>query len=307
MTGSTPPLIVPIMSETAILDATTDNSYLATSSHQQLHFSGTMSETGDHSPKSDISGNPKNRRLRINILHLLRRQMTKIASHNFYALQRRNKQSEICHNVPEVKYITEHDDSAEITLHDQVGNWTQSEEFSHIQKNDESHHFQPIPAVYQDPYCAVTVDRKTQSTRIIHTNDIATIFHVDNAGKLTGNICRPWGLSRNSVWWAADPQRSDSGREICLVVLQLKDHPILIGFTVINLVAFTDTLKICGLRENCEFIPSLPSLMESGVSGIRPHVEVDKKDTKTSSNEILPEDNMEENSKGQFGPPFSYH
>lgn len=63
--------------------------------------------------------------------------------------------------------------------------------------------------------------------------------------------------------------RSDSGKQMCLVVLQLKDHPILIGFTVIKLVAFVNALKICGLNDDCKFISSLPSIIESGVSGIR--------------------------------------
>lgn len=109
MTGGTPALFIPIMSETAIRDAVADQSYLATSSHQHLHFNGSLVETHDH-PKSEIPNSRKNRRDRINILHLLRRQLTKIASHNFYATQRRNKQSEIRHNIcndNEMKQVSE--------------------------------------------------------------------------------------------------------------------------------------------------------------------------------------------------------
>lgn len=98
MTGSTPALFIPIMSETVIREAVTDQSYLATSSHQHLQFNGSLPEIHDHT-KSEISGNRKNRRDRINILHLLRRQLMKIASHNFYATERRNKQSEIHQNI----------------------------------------------------------------------------------------------------------------------------------------------------------------------------------------------------------------
>uniref|UniRef100_A0A0R3RMM1 Uncharacterized protein n=1 Tax=Elaeophora elaphi TaxID=1147741 RepID=A0A0R3RMM1_9BILA len=314
MTGSTPALFIPIMSETAIRDTVADQSYLATSSHQHLQFNGSLSKIHDH-PKSEISGNRKNRRDRINILHLLRRQLTKIASHNFYATQQRNKQSEVRRNVRdscEIKEMSECDglDDANLRHHSENNSGKSNRE------NDENYRFQP--AVYQDPYCAVTVDRKvhiygyyvqsdhfidstyhynTQSTRTVYTNDITAIFHTDNDGQLTSNVCRSWGLSRNSVWWAADPQRNDSSKEMCLVVLQLKDHPILIGLTVIKLVAFTNALKICGLNEDCKFTSSLPTTIEFGVSGISPHEEANQRETKSPSGEVPPEDNMDENAK----------
>ncbi|KAM3725155.1 CST complex subunit [Dirofilaria immitis] len=335
MTGSsTSTLFMPIMNENAIRDGTTDRTYLATSSNQHLHFNETsLAETNDHL-RSELSNNRKNRRDRINILHLLRRQLNKIASHNFYATQRRNKQTEIRqmeirHNIcdnddddnddNEMKQISDDNngsDDANLHDHNENNNYDGSKKVHYDHENDESYRYQRTPAVYQDPYCAVTVDRKVhvygyyvqndqlidsnyynaQSTRIIYANDISAVFHTDNEGQLTSNICRSWGLSRNSVWWAADPQRSDSGKEICLVVLQLKDHPILIGFTIINLIAFINALKICGLNEDCKFISSLPTIMESCVSEIRPHDDSQEK-TKTSNNEISFEDNMDGNSK----------
>ncbi|KAL3983174.1 hypothetical protein ACH3XW_50105 [Acanthocheilonema viteae] len=310
MTGSTPALFIPIVSETVIRNAVTDQSYLATSSHHHLHFNESLSEIRDH-PKSEISGTRKNRRDRINILHLLRRQLAKIASHNFYATQRRNKQSELCHSVRddnEMKQILECNGSDNVNLrHYNENNSGQSEKAYCDRENDERCRFQPTPAVYQDPYCAVTVDRKVhiyeyyvqsdqfidsncyynaQSTRTAYTNDIAAVFHADNEGQLTGNICRSWGLSRNSVWWAADPQRSVSGKEMCLVVLQLKDHPILIGFTVIKLVAFINALKICGLDKDCKFISSLPTVAEASALEIRPREEVSQTETKSSTDEV---------------------
>uniref|UniRef100_A0A8R1TS08 Uncharacterized protein n=1 Tax=Onchocerca volvulus TaxID=6282 RepID=A0A8R1TS08_ONCVO len=315
MTGSTPTLFIPIMSGTAVRDGVADQSYLATSSHQHLHFNGTLAETNDHL-RSEISNNRRNHRDRINILHLLRRQLNRITSHNFYATQRRNKQSESHHNVydddNEMKQISvcNGSDDANLRDHCENSNCGQSKKVHYDRENDESCRCQPTPAVYQDSYCAVTVDRKVhvygyyvqsdqfidsnlyynaQSTRIVYANDIAAVFHSDNEGQLTDNTCRSWGLSRNSVWWAADPQRkSDSRKEMCLVVLQLKDHPILIGFTVIKLIAFINALKICGLNEDCKFISSLPTVMESCVSGIRPY-ENSRKGTKTLNSEISPE------------------
>ncbi|EFO18298.1 hypothetical protein LOAG_10195 [Loa loa] len=319
MTGSTPILFIPMMSETVIRDAVTDQSYQASSSHQHFHLNGSLTGTHNYS-KSEIFGNRKNRRNRINILHLLYRQLTKIASHNFYVTQRRNKQSEIRHNVDdnnEMKQMLGCNDSNNANLCDDhsENNCDQSiENINSDRENDEIYHFQTTPAVYQDPYCAVTVDRKVhiygyyvqndsncyynaQSTRTVYANDIAAIFHTDNEGQLSGNICRSWGLSRNSVWWAADPQRSDSGKEMCLVVLQLKEHPILIGFTIIKLAAFINALKICGLNEDCKFISSLPTVMESGVPGIRPNEEISQKETKAPSDEVSLEDNMSKNSE----------
>ncbi|VDM10968.1 unnamed protein product [Wuchereria bancrofti] len=311
MTGSTPALFIPMISESAIRDAVADQSYLATSSHQHLHFNGSIAESHDH-PKSEILSNRKNRHERINILHLLRRQLTKIASHNFYAVQRRNKQSEIRHNVRddnEMKYVSEYSGSSnDSNLRDHCKNCDKSENTYCDRENDESYRFQPTPAVYQDPYCAVTVDRRVhiygyyvqsnqfidsssyydaQSTRTVYADDITVIFYKDNDNneQLTGNNCRSWGLSRNSVWWAADPTRNDSRKKMCLVVLQLKEHPILIGFTVIKLVAFINALKICGLNKDCKFISSLPAITESDASRTRTD-EINEKETKTPGGEV---------------------
>nr|CRZ21855.1 Bm7881 [Brugia malayi] len=312
MTGSTPALFIPMISESAVRDAVADQSFLPTSSHQHLHFNGSVAESHDH-PKSEILSNHKNRHERINILHLLRRQLIKIASHNFYAMQRRNKQSEIRHNVRddnEMKHVSgcngSSDDSS--LRHHCESICDKSENSYCDRENDESYRFQPTPAVYQDPYCAVTVDRKVhvygyyvqsnqfidlsfyynaQSTRTVYADDIAAMFYTDNDndGQLTSNNCRTWGLSRNSVWWAADPTRNDSVKKMCLVVLQLKEHPILIGFTVIKLVAFINALKICGLNRDCKFISSLPAIAESDASGTRTD-EVNKKETKTPGGEV---------------------
>ncbi|CAG9539398.1 unnamed protein product [Cercopithifilaria johnstoni] len=326
MTGSTPTLFAPIMSETVIRDAVVDQSYLATSSHQYLQFNGSLSEIHDH-PKSEISGSRKSCRNRINILHLLRRQLTKIASHNFYATQQRNKQSKIRHSISddnEMKQMLKCNGSDDANLyHHNENNSDRSEKVYHDRENDESNRFQSTPAVYQDPYCAVAVDRKvhiygyyvqsdqfinsncyynTQSTRTVYTNDIGAVFHTDNEGQLTGNICRSWGLSRNSVWWAADPQRSDPGKKMCLVALQLKDHPILIGFTVIKLAAFINALKICGLNEDCEFISSLPTIIESSVSGISERSKMLLQHQTQTIGFAAFQDNMDENSKRMLEP-----
>ncbi|VDK87791.1 unnamed protein product [Litomosoides sigmodontis] len=314
MTGSTPALLAPIMSEMVIRDAVIDRSPLA-SSHQHSQVKGSLSEEIRNHPKSEISDNRKNRRNRINILHLLRRQLTRSASHNFYPTQPQHKQSEGRHNTRDdddndIRQMLECNGSDDANLrHHNGSNFDQPEKVCCDRKGDEGCRSQPTPAVYQDPYCAVTVDRKVhvygyyvqsdqfldsncyynaQSTRTVCTGDIATVFHTDNEGQLTGNICRSWGLSRNSVWWAADPQRNDSGKEMCLVVLQLKDHPILIGFTVIKLVAFINALKICGLNEDCKFIFSLPKAIESSASGIRPH-EAGQEEIKTPDDEVSPE------------------
>lgn len=99
MTGSTPALFAPIMSETVVRHAVTNPSHLATSSYQHLQFKGSLFEEIHDHRKSEISDNRKNSRDRINILHLLRRQLTRSASHNFYPTQQQNKQSEGRHNI----------------------------------------------------------------------------------------------------------------------------------------------------------------------------------------------------------------
>ncbi|VIP00147.1 Uncharacterized protein BM_BM9423 [Brugia malayi] len=59
---------------------------------------------------------------------------------------------------------------------------------------------------------------QAQSTRTVYADDIAAMFYTDNDndGQLTSNNCRTWGLSRNSVWWAADPTSSVASQPINL-------------------------------------------------------------------------------------------
>ncbi|VDK42564.1 unnamed protein product [Anisakis simplex] len=152
-------------------------------------------------------------------------------------------------------------------------------------------------AVYDDPFCAVTVDGllhiseyylmsnnrskrrlsnyDRSSSKSIHLFDILTVFYANwssltsqNTESSTSLLYRAWGLTPiNSVWWAADSTRTAGNRRAdvskmssSLVVLRcVKRHPLQHGFTVVNLNAFINALRACGLPESCSFVAHLPS------------------------------------------------
>ncbi|VDM41541.1 unnamed protein product [Toxocara canis] len=138
------------------------------------------------------------------------------------------------------------------------------------------------PSVYEDPFCAVTADGTVHiseyylmsdgqpsarlsnhdkgSSKSIPVCEIAIVFYANASQSADTNLCRTWGLTKNSVWWAADSARNGHTGATCSnVVLRCVDtHPLQHGFTVVSVSAFIGALKACRLPQSCRFVAHLP-------------------------------------------------
>uniref|UniRef100_A0A915BPS7 Uncharacterized protein n=2 Tax=Parascaris univalens TaxID=6257 RepID=A0A915BPS7_PARUN len=145
------------------------------------------------------------------------------------------------------------------------------------------------PSVYEDPFCAVTADgtvhiseyylvsdplvdaqrlsnHDKRSSKSIRICEIAVVFYVKASANIETNLCRTFGLTRNSVWWAADFTRNcQADVSSCwnVVLRCVETHPLQHGFTVVNLSAFSGALRACGLANSCHFVAHLPHTLHN--------------------------------------------
>uniref|UniRef100_A0A0M3HUU1 DSPn domain-containing protein n=1 Tax=Ascaris lumbricoides TaxID=6252 RepID=A0A0M3HUU1_ASCLU len=145
------------------------------------------------------------------------------------------------------------------------------------------------PSVYEDPFCAVTADgtvhiseyylvsdplanaqrfsnHDKRSSKSIRICDIAVVFYANASANIETNLCRTFGLTRNSVWWAADFTRNcQTDVSSCwnVVLRCVETHPLQHGFTVVNMSAFIGALKACGLASSCHFVAHLPHTLQN--------------------------------------------